>query len=90
MLAGMAGVSRSTIQRIEREECVPTLDQLGRLAKVLGVPWERLVEPGWVEPPREVPALADIADQIGRREHPQGRRVGNQDVLDWLRSKDLL
>ncbi|WP_405659967.1 XRE family transcriptional regulator [Streptomyces sp. NBC_01166] len=55
-LSGRAGVSRSTLSRLERGELSPTTAVLGRLCTVYGRTMSRLLMEVEAEPPQLVPA----------------------------------
>ncbi|MFJ8861383.1 helix-turn-helix domain-containing protein [Streptomyces sp. NPDC102451] len=55
-LSGLAGVSRSTLSRLERGELSPTTAVLGRLCTVYGRTMSRLLMEVEAEPPQLVPA----------------------------------
>jgi transcriptional regulator with XRE-family HTH domain len=57
-LAGLSGVSRSTLSRVERAEISPTAALLGRLGSVYGLTMSRLLSEVEGEPPELVRAAA--------------------------------
>lgn len=71
-LAGLSGVSRSMISKVERAEAVPSTTVLSRLAEALGVTFSRLMAPATERevlliPKDRQPVLRDEASGFLRR-----------------------
>jgi transcriptional regulator with XRE-family HTH domain len=90
-LAGRAGVSRSSLSRLERGEISPTATLLGRLCAAYGMPMSRLLAEVEPEPPQLVradrqPVWRDRATGFTRRSvsppHPGLRGEVVEAVLD--------
>jgi transcriptional regulator with XRE-family HTH domain len=69
-LAGRAGVSRSTLSRLERAEISPTASLLGRICAAYGWTMSRLLAE--VEGEAEPPAVVRAADQQVWRDQASG------------------